>query len=484
VERGTRRVRGTRRLGFTRDIVRSPGAVGVLPLVFDAEGNPSVVLVTQYRPPYERDVIEIPAGMRDVDGEDTAEVARRELIEEAGLDAGELELLTEIMPSPGMTDSITTLYLATDCRPVPHDRHGPEEEHMEILHLPLAEAIAMVDAARSRREVGRRAADGRSAAAGIGPSGADRRGVIGCSRSRSRSSSRGWWPRRGGHRTRLPPTVAISPDTATGSCGAVSPSSTSSRPNSSNSSVSGGGAAPRPRRSPARSLRSGCSTGTSPSRVSGWATRQPISRACGFPQGSPSRLTEEQVTSLLDAVVVTEPIHRRDLALIELLYATGARISEAVGLSIGEIDLDDRLVRLYGKGAKERIVPFGSSAAAALEEWFSERGRAHLVPDRWRSRGDAEAVFLNTRGARLSRQAAWLVIKKYGARAGIADHLSPHVLRHSCATHLLDHGADLRVVQEMLGHASISTTQIYTKVSQERLWDVYRSAHPRATLSR
>ncbi len=130
---------------FTRDIVRSPGAVGVLPLVFDAEGNPSVVLVSQYRPPYECDVIEIPAGMRDVDGEDTAEVARRELVEEAGLDAGELDLLTEILPSPGMTDSVTTLYLATDCRPVPHDRHGPEEEHMEILHLPLADAIAMVE---------------------------------------------------------------------------------------------------------------------------------------------------------------------------------------------------------------------------------------------------------------------------------------------------------------------------------------------------
>lgn len=202
------------------------------------------------------------------------------------------------------------------------------------------------------------------------------------------------------------------------------------------------------------------------------------------PAGIPKPLTEAQVTSLLDAVVVTEPIHRRDLALIELLYATGARISEAVGLSIGEIDLDDRLVRLYGKGAKERIVPFGSTAAAALEDWFSAGGRAHLVPDRWRSRDDAEAVFLNTRGGRLSRQAAWLVVKKYGARAGIADQLSPHVLRHSCATHLLDHGADLRVVQEMLGHASISTTQLYTKVSQERLWDVYRSAHPRATLSR
>ncbi len=169
------------------------------------------------------------------------------------------------------------------------------------------------------------------------------------------------------------------------------------------------------------------------------------------PSGIPKPLTEAQVTSLLDAVVITEPIHRRDLALIELLYATGARISEAVGLSIGEIDLDARLVRLYGKGAKERIVPFGSTAAAALDDWFSPSGRALVVPDKWRSRDDAEAVFLNTRGGRLTRQAAWQVIKKYGTRVGIGDELSPHVLRHSCATHLLDHGADLRVVQEMLG---------------------------------
>lgn len=130
---------------FTRDIVRSPGAVGVLPMIFDVEGNPSVVLVSQYRPPHERSIIEIPAGMRDIDGEDTAEVARRELVEEAGLEAGGLELLTEILPSPGMTDSVTTLYLATGCVPVPHDRHGPEEEHMELLHLPLAEAVAMVE---------------------------------------------------------------------------------------------------------------------------------------------------------------------------------------------------------------------------------------------------------------------------------------------------------------------------------------------------
>jgi len=151
-----------------------------------------------------------------------------------------------------------------------------------------------------------------------------------------------------------------------------------------------------------------------------------------------------------------------------------------VGLSLGDINFDDSLVRLYGKGSKERIVPFGSSAARAIDDWFSPSGRVRLAPERWKRRGDAEAVFLNQRGGRLSRQGAWLVIKKYGERAGITDHLSPHVLRHSCATHLLDHGADLRIVQEMLGHASISTTQVYTKVSQERLWEVYRMAHPRA----
>ncbi len=130
---------------FTRDIVRSPGAVGVVPLVFDAEGNPSVVLVSQYRPPYERNLVEIPAGMRDIAGEDTAEVARRELVEEAGLTAGHLELLAEILPSPGMTDSVTTLYLATDCTPVPHDRQGPEEQHMVVLHVPLDDAVAMIE---------------------------------------------------------------------------------------------------------------------------------------------------------------------------------------------------------------------------------------------------------------------------------------------------------------------------------------------------
>ena len=200
------------------------------------------------------------------------------------------------------------------------------------------------------------------------------------------------------------------------------------------------------------------------------------------PAGIPKPLSEADVASLLDAVVGDAPVARRDRALLELLYGTGARVSEACGLSMGDIDFDQRLVRLFGKGSKERIVPFGRSAAAALDAWFAPGGRFDLVPVQWRRRDDATSVFLNTRGSRLTRQAAWAVIKKYGVRAGLDQHhhLSPHVLRHSCATHMLDHGADLRVVQEMLGHVSISTTQIYTKVSQERLWQVYRDAHPRA----
>lgn len=199
------------------------------------------------------------------------------------------------------------------------------------------------------------------------------------------------------------------------------------------------------------------------------------------PAGLPKPLSEAQVTSLLDAVNGTDPVTLRDRAMLEFLYATGARISEVCGLSIGDVDLIERTARLYGKGSKERLVPVGRLAISAMDEWLGESGRRHLEPARWLRRGDAEAIFLNQRGARLTRQSAWAVVKHYGRLAGIApEHLSPHVLRHSCATHLLDHGADLRIVQELLGHASVSTTQVYTKVSQERLLRVYREAHPRA----
>lgn len=202
------------------------------------------------------------------------------------------------------------------------------------------------------------------------------------------------------------------------------------------------------------------------------------------PSGLPKPLSEADVLALLEVAAGTDPVGRRDRALLELLYATGARISEVCGLNLADVDHDLRLVRLYGKGSKERIVPYGRAADEALRAWLDPEGRPAMAPDRWARRGDAEAMFLNRRGGRLSRQSAWAVIRQHAERAGIAATISPHVLRHSCATHLLEHGADLRIVQEMLGHASISTTQVYTRVSQDRLVEVYRSAHPRATVQR
>jgi integrase/recombinase XerD len=155
-------------------------------------------------------------------------------------------------------------------------------------------------------------------------------------------------------------------------------------------------------------------------------------------------------------------------------------VSELVGLSLADLDLDAFLVRVFGKGSKERIVPLGDHAMRALVAWLAPGGRDGLEPARWRRRGDAEAVFLGARGGRLTRQGAWDVLRRHGERLGLSDRLSPHVLRHSCATHMVDHGADVRVVQELLGHASVRTTQVYTKVATERLWEAYRAAHPRA----
>jgi integrase/recombinase XerD len=198
------------------------------------------------------------------------------------------------------------------------------------------------------------------------------------------------------------------------------------------------------------------------------------------PSGLPKALSEADVGSLLAAVTGDDAVARRDRALLEVLYACGLRVSELVGLSLADLDLGAGLLRAFGKGSKERIVPVGRLACEALGAWLAPGGRPQLVPERWARRGDAEAVFLNTRGGRLSRQGAWGIVRHHGEAVGLADRLSPHVLRHSCATHMLDHGADIRVVQELLGHASISTTQVYTKVSATRLREIYEAAHPRA----
>ncbi len=195
-------------------------------------------------------------------------------------------------------------------------------------------------------------------------------------------------------------------------------------------------------------------------------------------QRLPKAITVDDVEKLLAAASVGDtPVSLRDRALLELLYGTGARISEAVGLDVDDIDLAGGSVRLVGKGGKERYIPLGSYSKAALQAYLV-RGRPALGAKG--ARGAATAVFLNQRGGRLSRQSAWTLIQSAADRAGLGQTVSPHTLRHSFATHLLEGGADVRVVQELLGHASVTTTQIYTLVTVHRLREVYAQAHPRA----
>jgi integrase/recombinase XerD len=200
----------------------------------------------------------------------------------------------------------------------------------------------------------------------------------------------------------------------------------------------------------------------------------------------PKAITVPEVTRILEAAAVDSPAGLRDRALLEFLYSTGARISEAVGLDVDDVSVEaaasaetgvDRpaVVRLFGKGSKERLVPLGSYAAKAVQDYLVRARPALAVKGR-----GTPALFLNLRGGRLSRQSAWTILKCAAEAAGIDREVSPHTLRHSFATHLLEGGADVRVVQELLGHASVTTTQVYTLVTADTLREVYAAAHPRA----
>ena len=188
----------------------------------------------------------------------------------------------------------------------------------------------------------------------------------------------------------------------------------------------------------------------------------------------PKTLSEKQVEDLLGAPDVNTPLGLRDRAMFELLYATGLRVSELVGVRLFEVSLNDNVVRVMGKGSKERLVPLGQIAAEWLQRYVAG-ARGELLKQHV-----SDAVFVTTRGSAMTRQMFWTLVKKYALRVGIPpQRISPHVLRHAFATHLLNHGADLRVVQLLLGHADISTTQVYTHVARERLKQLHHQHHPR-----
>ena len=212
-----------------------------------------------------------------------------------------------------------------------------------------------------------------------------------------------------------------------------------------------------------------------------WAQRERIVaadptirlRSARRPARFPQSISESQVESLLGAPDETTVLGLRDRAMLELLYATGLRVTELVGLKLNELSLSEGLVRVVGKGSKERIVPIGETARLWLERYLRSARRG-LLAER-----TSDAVFVTRRGEAMTRQMFWVLVKRYAARAGIHAPLSPHSLRHAFATHLLNHGADLRVVQMLLGHADISTTQIYTHVARARLRELHATHHPR-----
>ena len=224
-----------------------------------------------------------------------------------------------------------------------------------------------------------------------------------------------------------------------------------------------------------------------------------VSAAVKAPKGAstlPDVLTVDEVTRLLDAAAVggsTDPVVLRDKALLEFMYATGwrgsggtradlgpgYRVSEATGANLDDIDLDEHIARLMGKGSKQRLVPLGSYACRAITAYLNA-GRGELEQRSSAKIPERRALFLNKRGKRISRQSVWEIVKVTGERAGITKPLHPHTLRHSFATHLIQGGADVRTVQELLGHASVTTTQIYTHVSPETLIETYLTSHPRA----
>ena len=484
-----------------REVIEHFGAVAVLAI--DEENN--VALVYQYRQPFGRRLWELPAGLLDVGGEPPHLTAARELQEEAGLAAQDWRVLVDLDTAPGYSDESVRVYRATVLsdagRPDAHD----EEADLRLEWFPLVDAVRMVFDGEDREfHCGGR------------HSGCTRDAEHGRTAGRRRAVDRpaDILPRQEGSlmttfRSALDDQIQGYLDHLTIERGVAANTLSSYRRDLRRYSEH---LAPRGIDDLAKVTESDVSdflvalrrgdpdAGTVPlSAVSAaraliavrglhrfaeaeGLTALNVASAVKPPTPSrrlPKSLTIDEVLALLDGAggdsEADGPLTLRNRALLELLYSTGARISEAVGLDVDDIDTRARSVLLRGKGGKQRLVPVGRPAVTALDAYFV-RGRPELAR---RGRG-TPAIFLNARGGRLSRQSAWQVLQDAAERAGITSAVSPHVLRHSFATHLLDGGADVRVVQELLGHASVTTTQIYTMVTVTALREVWAGAHPRA----
>ena len=479
-----------------RELVTHPGAVGVV--VLDGD---QLWLVRQPREAVGvPDLLEIVAGKLDEVGEDPLDTAKRELAEEIGKQAEHWESLGSFYTSPGFTNEEIHLFLATGISDVDERPEVEENERIDVELVPVsaidellatnmdsktlvalvppaaAPGLTHVPVAPQRGSLANREGIDRCPSSTL-PS------LRACPASRSSTSCSTSWPTsssnagcRATRSRRIAATCCSSASTSTGATRWPCPTATS--PGSSPASPPATARSPRSRRRrcSARSRACAPSTATCAARASLETDPTANLRAPKQSRRLPHVLSRDEVAKLLDQPRGTEPAALRDRALLELMYACGLRASEAIELEVSDIDLEIGILRARGKGSKERIVPVGSAATRAVNAYLA-KGRPKLVGDRFESR-----LFVNHRGSGLTRQGLYKIVQRHAATAGLAERMSPHTLRHTFATHLLAGGCDLRSLQEMLGHADIATTQLYTHLSADRLRDVYFDAHPRAKL--